>query len=423
MFRKSFAVVASAMFLATGVSFARVPAISTLGTPDQFKDVVVPQAKTKAATWTIMVYVNAKNNLEEYGLKDVNEMEMVGSNDKVNVVAELGRIRGYSSVEGNWTGSRRYLVQKDNDASNITSPVLVDMPKTDMGDWKHLVDFAQWAKAAYPAKNYMLIVWNHGAGWIKNSKGKGISYDDESGNHMTTPQLAQALKEIGGLQVYGSDACLMQMASVDYEIKDYVDYIVGSEETEPGDGYTYDTFLAQVNASDLSSLAVGKAAVDAYTDHYVSIQQGATQSLVKTAAMPGFIAALDAFVDATMATNDKTSVKTARSKTVSYAYSDNKSLSHFVNNLLGITTDEKVKTTGAALVKYTDNELVVHNRTNTGTSSWDNKNYGNSKGLAIYLPSYNFNATYKELQFAKNSKWADFIQWINAKDTTPVPAQ
>ncbi|MCK5582742.1 MAG: hypothetical protein KAI33_03075, partial [Elusimicrobiales bacterium] len=25
--------------------------------------------------WTIMVFVNAKNNLEKYGLKDVNEME------------------------------------------------------------------------------------------------------------------------------------------------------------------------------------------------------------------------------------------------------------------------------------------------------------------------------------------------------------
>jgi len=51
--------------------------------------------------WTIMVFINGKNNLEQYGLKDVNEMEMVGSGDKVNVVVELARIKGYSSADGN----------------------------------------------------------------------------------------------------------------------------------------------------------------------------------------------------------------------------------------------------------------------------------------------------------------------------------
>jgi len=45
--------------------------------------------------WTVMVYLNAKNNLERFGIKDVNEMEMVGSSDKVNIVVEFGRMEGY----------------------------------------------------------------------------------------------------------------------------------------------------------------------------------------------------------------------------------------------------------------------------------------------------------------------------------------
>ena len=191
--------------------------------------------------WTVMVYVNSKNNLEQYGLLDVNEMEMVGSTDKVNVVAELGRINGYDSSDGNWIGSRRYLVKKDANMNKIVSPVLKDLGKVDMGDYKHLIEFVNWAKAAYPAKKFMLIVWNHGSGWDKNGRpriSKGISYDDETDNHITTPQLGMALKAIGKIDVYGSDACLMQMPEVVYEIKDYVTYVVGSEETEPGDGYT-----------------------------------------------------------------------------------------------------------------------------------------------------------------------------------------
>ncbi|MCK4935205.1 MAG: hypothetical protein KAR84_00005, partial [Elusimicrobiales bacterium] len=154
--------------------------------------------------WTIMIFKNAKNNLERYGLKNVNEMEMIGSSDKVNIVVELGRMEGYDSFEGDWIGSRRYLILKDNNTDAVTSPIVQDLGKVDMGDWKHLVDFGKWAKANYPAKKYMLIVWNHGTGWIKNTKSiknKGLSYDEETDNHFTTPQLGMALNEIGKIDV------------------------------------------------------------------------------------------------------------------------------------------------------------------------------------------------------------------------------
>ncbi|MFA6319145.1 MAG: hypothetical protein WC943_17165, partial [Elusimicrobiota bacterium] len=89
--------------------------------------------------WNVMVFINGKNNLEGYGLKDVNEMELIGSDDKVAVTVELGRIKGYSSEDGDWVGSRRYLIKKDSDGNKIASPVLQDLGKVDMGDWKHMV--------------------------------------------------------------------------------------------------------------------------------------------------------------------------------------------------------------------------------------------------------------------------------------------
>ena len=49
---------------------------------------------------------------------------------------------------------------------------------------------------------------------------------------------------MGKVDVLAFDACLMQMAEVAYEVKDLADYVVGSEETEPGPGYPYDPFLA-----------------------------------------------------------------------------------------------------------------------------------------------------------------------------------
>ena len=222
------------------------------------------------ANWTVMVYINAKNNLEQFGLLNVNQMEMVGSTDKVKIAVELGRMSTYDSSDGGWKGERRYIIQKDNDTNHISSPVLQEIAKADMGDWHHLVDFVNWAKKTAPAQHYMLIVWNHGSGWdksggLKDNWLRGISYDDETGNHMSTPDLGNALAAIGKLDIYASDACLMQMAEVDYQIKDYTSYIVGSEQTEPGDGYTYNTILGPLVANPgMSALDLAKVTVKSY---------------------------------------------------------------------------------------------------------------------------------------------------------------
>jgi clostripain len=216
-----------------------------------------------------MVFLNAKNDLERFGISDMNEMETVGSNDNLNIVVQMGRIKGYDSSNGDWTGVRRYYVTKDTDRSIINSQLIENMGEVDMGSYKTLIDFAKWAKKTYPAKKYALVIWNHGSGWekgFKSSVTKGISYDEQSGNHINTPQLGMAMKEIGKVDILDFDACLMQMAEVAYEIKDYVTYIVASEETEPGDGDSYDGFLSKLTANPtMGPLDLAKAIVDAHT--------------------------------------------------------------------------------------------------------------------------------------------------------------
>lgn len=378
-------------------------------------DLSVPQAvivEDKAASakadkeWTIMVFVNGKNNLEPYAIKDMNEMEQVGSSDKVNIVAETGLIAGYGTLP--WTGTARFLIKKDADTNKVTSPILQNLGTVDMGDYKSVVDFVAWAKATYPAKKYMLVIWNHGAGWIKSRSPevtKGISYDDQSGNHINTPQMGLMMKAIGKIDVYGSDACLMQMPEVDYEIMPYVDYIVGSEETEPGDGYTYNTFLGPVIANPtMDAMTLAKQAVNAYSDHYGT--QDNTQSLVKSAALPGFVTATNNFVAAAMAANEKTLIKTAMSSAQAYAYAENKDLWHFLSLYAASSKNANVKATAKALQDYLTGSLVLLNRANA--------NYANSHGLAIYMPN-STNAAYNDLAWAKASQWDEFIAWYTTK--------
>ena len=377
--------------------------------------------KKEPAEWTIMVFSSAKNDLEKFLLSDINEMELVGSTDKVNIVVEVGRMKGYDSSDGDWTGVRRYLIQKDSDMTKMGSKMVQDMGMTDMGDYRNLAAFGKWAKKAYPAKRYMLIVSNHGSGWEKGVEipriTKGISYDEQSGNHINTPQLGQALREIGKVDVFSTDACLMQMAEVTYEIKDFADYIVGSEETEPGDGYTYNTFLGPVVARPaMTAREVGKQTVDAYSDHYDKIRQGYTQALARGgAAVAGLLPVTNAFVDAVMAANEKPLARGARDAAINYAMEENRDMYDFTRRVVEGSQNAEVKARGQALMNYITGTLVLHNRTRDSQGSfWSGpKQYTLSKGMAAYFPNGALGDGYTDLAWAKASKWDEFVVWLN----------
>jgi len=371
------------------------------------------------AEWTIMVFGNGKNDLEPFLLKDLNEMEKIGSTDKVNIIVEAGRIAGYDATDGDWKGVRRYRMTKDSDTRKVSSKVLADLGDKDMGAYQSVIDFAKWAKTAYPAKRYMLIFWNHGAGWTKSGERiitKGISYDESSGNHINTPQMGLIMKALGKTDVVGTDACLMQMAEVNYEIKDSVEYIVASEETEPGDGYTYDLFLGPVVAMPtMTAMEVGKAAVNGYANHYDGIDQGYTQSLVKASAMNQLPALTDAFGAAVMAAKEKALAKTSRDATVNFAMDENRDLYDFVRRVVAGTKSDEVKTKGQALMNFITGSLVTHNRTrNDKGGMWsDPKEFSLAKGIAAYFPKAALGDGYNELAWARASKWDEFTLWIN----------
>jgi hypothetical protein len=377
------------------------------------------EGKLNPAEWTIMVFGNGKNDLEPFLLKDLNEMEKIGSTKKVNIIVEAGRIDGYDDSDGDWKGVRRYRILKDTDTAKVSSPVLADLGEADMGSYQSVIDFGNWAKKAYPAKHYMLIFWNHGAGWTKGGKRiitKGISYDEQSGNHINTPQMGQIMKALGKTDVIGTDACLMQMAEVNYEFKDSVDYIVASEETEPGDGYTYDLFLGPVVANPaMSAMEVGKAAVNGYGDHYDSIDGAYTQSLVKASAMNQLPALTDAFGAAVMAAGEKELAKTSRDATINYAYEENRDLGDFVRRVVEGTKSEDVKAKGQALVNFITGDLVLLSRSRDDKGGyWSGpKEYTLSKGIAAYFPNAALGAGYTDLAWAKASKWSEFTLWMN----------
>ncbi len=236
--------------------------------------------------WTFMVYLNADNDLESAGIKDINEMEKIGSGDKINIIVQCDRSPEYDESNGNWVGARRFYIQKDDDFSKINSKEIANLGESvDMGDPAVLTDFIKWGVKNYPAKKYALVIWNHGSGWkfqnARFSPVKGISYDESSGNHLDnfklTAALAEGVKLNGGkkFDIIIMDACLMAMVEIAYQIKDSAKVYIASEEVAPADGMPYDSILAKLAAKpSIGEKEFSASIVEDYVRSYKGGSQG-----------------------------------------------------------------------------------------------------------------------------------------------------
>jgi len=363
--------------------------------------------------WTVLVFLNANNNLDSFAPLNMNQMEVAGSTDRVNIVVEVTR-------EGA-TQTQRYLMQKDTDTSTVTSPVLESMPKADMGDINTLKAFIQWGIQKYPAKHYMVDIWNHGSGWEKKSiePARGVSYDDSTGNHITTKQLGDCLRDLASsrgskLDVISYDACLMQMAEVCAEVADGASYQCASEETIPGAGWPYDTWLTQVVANPgWDAPAVCNALVNAYHDCYNGGAQGhmsGTLSMVDLSQISAVSAAADNFTHALTADPAAMpKVLEAIRNTQSYAEPSHHDVNDFVDQCVTSIGSDAVKTAGAALKAAVAKTVLSSEYTGDGMAK--------STGFAIWIPTYTSQSlltSYKDLVWAKGGKWADFVTTLTS---------
>jgi len=357
--------------------------------------------------WTVMVYMNGKNSLEMFTLYNLNKMELVGSDGSLNILTETGRMNGQPgdvTADGNWTGSRRYYVTRDGDEKKVNSQVVRKFSSVDMGDWKQLVDFAKWGKKNYPARHYALIVWNHGSGWwtTKGDENKGISYDDETHNHISTPELGAAMREIGKVDILAYDACLMQMAELLYEVRGYADYVVASEETIPGEGFPYDVMLPAFKSS-AGGGDIAMAMVRAYEEFYRREGGKATLSAVRMSALGDFMAAFNAWTDALLAFDKKLPLRIKAYQARSYTYRDNKDIYDFADR--AAKADPRLAEKGRAMLDILEGKLIMNN---TAWREFAADPY--SHGLAIYAPNRYYNTKYDQLAWSRDTRWDEFVK-------------
>jgi|GEM_PF-4969190 len=178
---------------------------------------ITPVEDIVRKSWTFMLYFSGDNNLEHVLRQAKERLEALPANQAVNLVV---LIDGYAHQD-----TFRYLIQPGGVYSNETKWHLIEL---DMGSAKTLQDFVSWSMDTYPADNYYLAIANHGGGTY------GVSSDDTSHSLISPVALGNALRTatydgVRKIDVLHFDACLMAMMEVFYEVSQYTDYVVASE--------------------------------------------------------------------------------------------------------------------------------------------------------------------------------------------------
>lgn len=325
-------------------------------------------------TVTIMVYM-CGTDLESrsgMGTSDLQEMLNASFGRNINLLIYTGGCKA-------WKNSA--VSSSDNQIWQVRDGKLVclqkDLGSVSMTDPGTLAGYIQWCAKNYPASRYELILWDHGGGSVS-----GYGYDEKfaSSGSMSLAGLDSALSAADvKFDFIGFDACLMATVETALTMSQYADYLIASEETEPGVGWYYTDWLTDFGKdTSKPTIQVGRNIVDSFVDTCSQKCPGqlTTLSVIDLAELEHTLPdALTEFSNATtklIREQEYQTVSNARSGTREFAQSskiDQIDLVHLAQNL-GTREGKALTDVLLSAVKY--------NRTSS--------NMTNAYGLSVYFP-------------------------------------
>ncbi|MBS2040211.1 hypothetical protein JST97_34810 [bacterium] len=194
--------------------------------------------------WTVLYYLNGNNDLQPDLVRNLIDLEKVGSTDQVTILAQLSRSpqKKPTRLDGDWTGMRRYEVGKGSSKSKIVSKPVYSQPESpNHGESQTLGDFLRWGMKNYPARHTMLVIGDHGKGF----EGTGFDY-----LHKDVLDLKEFKAALGSSKpdLLVMDACEMGSLEVAYQLRDSAGILVASEEVIGTMGLPHKDFLGHLVA-------------------------------------------------------------------------------------------------------------------------------------------------------------------------------
>ncbi|MBR6006895.1 MAG: peptidase C11, partial [Clostridia bacterium] len=323
---------------------------------------------------TIMVYMCGTDLESKYGMgsNDLQEMINAGANNpNLNLIVYTG---GCSKWKNSVVSSQYNQIYKIGNGG--VARLVENDGKDSMTKPATLTRFINFCTTNFPANRYELILWDHGGGSVS-----GYGYDEKysSSGSMSLKGINEALKASNTtFDFIGFDACLMATLENALMLESYADYLIASEETEPGVGWYYTNWLKNLsNNTSMPTLEIGRQIVDDFVSECDRTCQGqkTTLSVTDLAELGATVEPkFNEFAAATteLIKTDYKKVSDARNSSREFATSskiDQIDLVHLARNL---GTDEANALADAIL------KAVKYNKTSS--------NMTNCYGLSIFFP-------------------------------------
>lgn len=245
---------------------------------DTQKHALTKEKKQAKKPYTIMVYMNGSDLESENGAATDDLVEMLDSgvsSNNVNIVLFTG---GTNRWQNNVIPENDCVIWEVSDGRihKTTSIGLVNM-----GDPGTLSSFIDFTMENFPAEKYGLVLWDHGGGSIA-----GYGHDEKFNNsNLTLLDMNYAFERSKlsqtKLEFLGFDSCLMASIEMAVIASDYANYLIASEDLEPGGGWDY-SFLSMLNHNPYATGAeLGVTLTDYFMDCYgVNSEEILTMSVI-----------------------------------------------------------------------------------------------------------------------------------------------
>lgn len=238
---------------------AAVLSLVTVGCLDWEEDIPPEEQGNASDTYTLMLYMCASDLESECGFatEDLNEIMYGYTAGNLNVIVQTGGTAEWQNTVVADDRCQRYQVTEDG-------LELVDdsLGMQNMADSATLTDFIQYCSSNYAADHYGLVLWDHGGGVVG-----GYGYDENfGGDSMSLTEMSRALGDASvHLDMLGFDACLMANFETCLMAAPYADYLIASEEPEPGCGWYYTDWIGKLSENcGIPPKRYGRQIIDDY---------------------------------------------------------------------------------------------------------------------------------------------------------------
>lgn len=254
------------------------------------KKSTITSSASEGESWVFYWYLCGSDLESEYGCAslDLEELGNVTLPENVTVVFEAG---GAST----WYNDFDPEVLTRGVYNSNGMQILEELPSANMGEPEVLADFLSYCNENFTADHRAIIFWNHGGGSVAGASFDEI-YDFDS---IKIPELIQALSATDTGSKYdliGFDACLMATIDIADACDEFADYLVASEELEPGCGWSYDAFIEKLTENtSINGAGLGKIICDSYYEGCCDILQedAATLSVIELSKIHELVKAYD----------------------------------------------------------------------------------------------------------------------------------